>query len=114
MKILMSLITLFIVGCSASGANNPDTEKTAETLYGYRWHSHVLLIDVMSTGCTKAEHFSLNWLDANTLVIQRDKADRCRKAANIKTLSFSTQRKPGQIISIKNPVKAQKLKQFAH
>ena len=113
MKISVLFLMALLGGCSASSGNNTQT-PVAETLYGYRWQANILFVDVISHGCTKVKDFSLQWRNADTLVLIRNKPDRCRKAAKIKTLNFETQRRSGQQVQIINPVQALRIKQFAH
>lgn len=105
MKNMMVLILCVyaVAACSSEKARSdhalvedePAVTSTAthlETLHGLRLTKDELVVDVMSYGCTAAEHFSTKWTVDEQVVgiaIYRNKKDRCRRVPKLQEIRLT-------------------------
>ncbi len=74
--------------CSMAGDDQtpPSLSQSAEPLYGIQLNQSKVAINVKSNGCTEAAHFDVQVSaedSQQTLLIVRNKPDRCRKMPRI-------------------------------
>lgn len=97
------LLTVMFSGCSGDGVNssdNLDPQGASQALPGTAVSSEKLdaiysnnriTAQVVSSGCTKADHFSVNHQVSDNsclLTIIRDTADYCKRAAFVMGIDF--------------------------
>ena len=86
---LPAIVSLALsASCSMAGDNQTanDLSQAAEPLYGIQLKQGEIAINVKSNGCTDAAHFDVQVNaenDRQTLLIVRNKPDRCRKMPKI-------------------------------
>ncbi|MBB6520051.1 hypothetical protein [Pseudoteredinibacter isoporae] len=101
----MIMLGLFSAFIGAEGESKPELEA----IYG------VTLLDesriefqVKSTGCTKAQDFSLSYQDKHIRLL-RHKTDKCRRKPYLKSIVLSLPELEGPF-SLGNPIAAHSLK----
>lgn len=96
------LLVLLALGCSkviATGGAKPlaMTSSNLEILYGFSTTEDKVSFVVTSNGCTKAEHFELDWNkqrdNAYHLTLVRTKKDRCRAMPRAYPIEFPTEQR---------------------
>jgi hypothetical protein len=87
----LSLCLVMILATPAR-PQNPRADDSLPVLYGIKLDGARVAIDVVSSGCTDASHFSVRLdpelPDAYRLSVIRHRQDRCRMGAHIVTLTL--------------------------
>ena len=108
-----ALLSILIITSVISFANQVDTKEAPEPLYAIGFEADSVSIEVRSQGCTKAEHFRLDWLDNDSadqgtlkLRVVRTVPDRCRAKPSKIKLQISLNLPDNRVIHVDNRFKA--------
>jgi len=92
MKKIHKISAILALGGLLSFSAIAHNTATLEPLYGLTMHQNSITVIVKSNGCTKAEHFTVDQLQASDYTqinVMRQKPDRCRAMSRLMMVTLA-------------------------